>query len=140
MPVIDHIAILSANIERLRDYYVRYFNGIAGEAYANPVSGLRSYFISFGAGARLELITLPGISEDRQVITGTVNRGIVHLAFGLDSEADVAEKARLLALDGYTIVRGPRKTGDGYYEFETLDPDSNLVEVTFFIGMPPQNA
>ena len=27
------------------------------------------------------------------------------------------------------ILRGPRKTGDGYYEFETLDPDNNRLEV-----------
>jgi lactoylglutathione lyase len=32
--------------------------------------------------------------------------------------------------EGLTILSGPRKTGDGYYEFETLDPDNNRIEVT----------
>jgi lactoylglutathione lyase len=40
------------------------------------------------------------------------------------------EKARLLAAAGYKILSGPRKTGDGYYEFETLDPENNRIEVT----------
>ena len=35
-----------------------------------------------------------------------------------------------LANDGYKILRGPRKTGDGYWEFETLDPDNNRIEVS----------
>ena len=131
MPVIDHIAILTRNLERLKAYYVCYFGGTAGEKYTNPVSGLQSYFISFESGARLELITLPGILEDKAGISEKSRIGLAHLAFGMDSEGAVNEKARLLALDGYQIVRGPRKTGDGYYEFETLDPDSNLVEVTF---------
>ena len=33
--------------------------------------------------------------------------------------------------DGYKILSGVRKTGDGYYEFETLDPDSNEVSAIF---------
>jgi lactoylglutathione lyase len=32
--------------------------------------------------------------------------------------------------DGYKILSGARKTGDGYYEFETLDPDNNRIEVS----------
>lgn len=33
------------------------------------------------------------------------------------------------------ILRNPRKTGDGYYEFETLDPDNNRLEVQcLFVG------
>ena len=31
---------------------------------------------------------------------------------------------------GFKILGEPRKTGDGYYEFETLDPDNNRLEVT----------
>jgi lactoylglutathione lyase len=31
---------------------------------------------------------------------------------------------------GLPILSGPRRTGDGYYEFETLDPDKNRIEVT----------
>jgi lactoylglutathione lyase len=56
--------------------------------------------------------------------------GIIHLAFGVDTMNEVNEKAKQLQDDGYKILSGPRKTGDGYYEFETLDPDNNRLEVT----------
>jgi lactoylglutathione lyase len=42
---------------------------------------------------------------------------------------EVEEKAKQLKAAGFPIVRGPRKTGDGYYEFESLDPDGNKIEV-----------
>jgi lactoylglutathione lyase len=42
----------------------------------------------------------------------------------------VEAKAKQLKEDGYPILSGPRQTGDGYYEFETLDPDNNRIEVT----------
>ena len=42
----------------------------------------------------------------------------------------VEAKAKQLRADGFPILSGPRKTGDGYYEFETLDPDNNRIEVT----------
>jgi lactoylglutathione lyase len=42
----------------------------------------------------------------------------------------VEEKAGQLSANGFPILSGPRKTGDGYYEFETLDPDNNRIEVT----------
>ena len=32
--------------------------------------------------------------------------------------------------NGFKKSGEPRKTGDGYYEFETLDPDNNRLEVT----------
>lgn len=35
-----------------------------------------------------------------------------------------------LRVDGFSIVDGPRRTGDGYYESVTLDPDGNRVELT----------
>jgi lactoylglutathione lyase len=42
----------------------------------------------------------------------------------------VNKKCTELKSDGYKILRGPRKTGDGYWEFETLDPDNNRIEVS----------
>ena len=58
------------------------------------------------------------------------HKGIIHLAFGVDTLQEVDEKAVQLKADGFAILSGPRKTGDGYYEFETLDPDQNRIEVT----------
>lgn len=56
--------------------------------------------------------------------------GIIHLAFGVGSIEEVEAKAQELKAAGFAILSGPRKTGDGYYEFETVDPDDNRLEVT----------
>nr|WP_290930083.1 VOC family protein [Haliscomenobacter sp.] len=44
--------------------------------------------------------------------------------------AEVDQKVEELRAAGFPILSGPRKTGDGYYEFETLDPDNNRIEVS----------
>ncbi len=56
--------------------------------------------------------------------------GIIHLAFGVDSIIKVDEKATELQAAVFCILCGPRITGDGYYEFDTLDPGNNRIEVT----------
>ena len=45
------------------------------------------------------------------------HKGIIHLAFGVDTMHEVEEKARQLKQNGFQILSGPRKTGEGYYEF-----------------------
>lgn len=34
-----------------------------------------------------------------------------------------------LKQDGYTVISGPRVTGDGYYESCVLDPEGNQIEL-----------
>jgi lactoylglutathione lyase len=41
----------------------------------------------------------------------------------------VNEKASQMEKAGFRIIRGPRKTGDGDWEFESADPDGNRIEV-----------
>ena len=38
--------------------------------------------------------------------------------------------AQRLKADGYPVLDGPRRTGDGYYESVVLDPDGNRIEIT----------
>ncbi|MGE0076739.1 MAG: VOC family protein [Bacteroidales bacterium] len=125
---IDHIAIWSPDIERLKDYYVRYFEGIANSKYINPKTQLQSYFISFEASSRIEIMTIPEMEKTRY--SSKKIQGYTHLAFAVNTMKEVDLKAQELEANGYEIVRGPRVTGDGYYEFETLDPDNNKIEVT----------
>jgi lactoylglutathione lyase len=127
---IDYIAIWIENLELLKDYYVTYLDGIPGEKYTNINRQFQSYFIAFTSGTRLEIMTMPNIPDN---VNDTINRqhkGIIHLAFGVDSIMEVDEKARQLKSNGFKILNGPRKTGDGYYGFETLEPDNNRLEVT----------
>ena len=127
---LEHIAIWTDNLEQLKLYYTKYFGGTANNKYINEQKRFESYFISFESGARLELMKKAGIPENKNDTITTQHKGIIHLAFGVDSMQEVDDKAKQLEADGFTILSGPRKTGDGYYEFETLDPDNNRLEVT----------
>ncbi|MFI5156235.1 MAG: VOC family protein [Chitinophagales bacterium] len=127
---LEHVAIWTNNLEGLKDYYVKYFAAIPNSMYTNPAKKFKSYFLRFAGGARLELMSRPDIPENANDPIEKQYLGIIHLAFGAESMQEVDEKARQLENGGYRILSGPRRTGDGYYEFETLDPDNNRLEVT----------
>lgn len=127
---LEHVAIWTDNLEKLKDYYEKYFGGIPNAKYRNAKNQFQSYFLTFKSGARLELMTMPNIPDNINDRVIKQHKGIIHLAFGAEIRKEVDEKAKRLQADGFKILSGPRKTGDGYYEFETLDPDNNRLEVT----------
>ena len=127
---LEHVAIWTYQLENLKNYYIKYFDAIPNEKYRNESKKFESYFLSFRSGARLELMTMPEIPENINDRISKQHTGIIHLAFGVDTIREVDLKAEQLLKDGFRIISGPRKTGDGYYEFETLDPDNNRLEVT----------
>ena len=128
---LEHVAIWTDQLEELKNYYIKYFDATSYNKYTNTTKGFQSYFLSFRSGARLELMTMPGIPSNLNDTMKAQHKGIIHLAFGVNSKDDVDEKATQLRADGFPILSGPRRTGDGYYEFETLDPDNNRLEVTY---------
>jgi len=126
---IEHVAIWTKNIERLKMFYTDYFGGIAGEKYINPRKSFESYFIKFDSGARLELMQMPKIPLN---LNDTVNQyiGLTHIAVSVGSIEKVNSLTDELMKAGYTVVSEPRYTGDGYYESCILDPDGNRLELT----------
>lgn len=127
--MIEHIAIWTRQLEVMKDFYVRYFCGEPGEKYISPRGpgvNFESYFLSFGKGARLEIMQMSTIPEGTKQQT----IGFSHIAFGLESEEAVCAMTKQLKEDGYTIAGEPRRTGDGYFESSVYDPDGNLVEIT----------
>jgi lactoylglutathione lyase len=127
MPYIEHLAIWTYNIERLRTFYETYFHAQSGPKYINPAKQFESYFLTFQSGARLELMQRPGLAP----LTGTTTHsGYAHIAFSLGSKEAVNMLTEHLQRDGYSLLDGPRTTGDGYYESTVLDPDGNHLELT----------
>jgi lactoylglutathione lyase len=51
------------------------------------------------------------------------------VAISVGSRDHVDELTARLRQDGYPVLDGPRRTGDGYYESVVLDPDGNRVEI-----------
>ncbi len=56
--------------------------------------------------------------------------GLIHFAFEMETEKDVDTLTAQLVADGFEVLDGPRKTGDGYYESAGLDPERNRIEIT----------
>jgi lactoylglutathione lyase len=126
---IEHVAIWTKSLERLKAFYETYFQARAGDKYVNPGKQFESYFLTFSSGARLELMQRPTIPESLNDTEAQFS-GYTHLAFAVGSKERVDALAARLQEDGYRVVDGPRHTGDGYYESCVLDPDGNRVEIT----------
>jgi lactoylglutathione lyase len=122
---IEHVGLWTTDLERTRQFYEMYFGAVAGERYENPVKQFASYFLTFpDGGARLELMTKTGLSPQSGV------SGYDHLALSVGSQAKVVEFAERLKADGYTLVDGPRWTGDGYFEAVVLELNGLRIEIT----------
>jgi len=126
---IEHIALWTKDIEKLKDFYLNYFNGVAGNKYYNPTKNFASYFISFSSGARLELMQMSTIPKNLNDVYRQYH-GLIHFAFSVGSEEKVNALTNRLRSLGCRIVSEPRYTGDGYYESCILDPDGNRIEIT----------
>jgi len=126
---LEHVAIWTDNIELLKNYYESFFDGQSNEMYVNPKTQFQSYFISFESGAQLEIMSMPNIPDNTNDTKNAQHKGIIHIAFSVDTKKEVDAKAALLQANGFELLNGPRGTGDGYYEFVTLDPDKNRIEV-----------
>ena len=127
---LDHIAIWTDNLELLKDYYVNYLDGVSNEKYINNKTGFQSYFITFNSCSRLEIMSVSGIPENKNDTIINQHKGLIHMAFGVETIQEVDLKAKQLEANGFRIISNPRITGDGYYEFVTLDPDNNRIEIT----------
>ena len=126
---IEHIALWTDDIDRLAGFYAAYFGARIGQRYINVAKGFESCFLSFDSGARIELMrttTLVPVASE----PGAQRMGLTHLAMAVGDEAGVDTLTERLRHEGYPILDGPHRTGDGYYESVVLDPDGNRVEIT----------
>ncbi len=126
---IEHVALWTRDIERCKRFYVTYFGARPGATYVNPAKGFESCFLSFESGARIEIMKTTLLSPV-EIERGAQRLGLTHLAISVGSEAEVDRLTHTLRSDGYDVVDGPRRTGDGYYESVILDPDGNRLELT----------
>jgi lactoylglutathione lyase len=126
---LEHIAVWTSDLERMKQFYERWFGAVAGPKYTNERKGFASYFLAFESGARLEIMQKSGVAPR----PGAVEQewlGYAHLAFDVGSEEAVDALAASFQAAGHTVFDGPRRTGDGCYEAVILDPDGNRVEIT----------
>ena len=124
---IEHVAMYVNDLEGARDFFVKYLGAKSNDGYHNKTTDFRSYFLTFDDGARLEIMTKPGMDDPAK---GMARTGFIHIAFSLGSKEAVDDITKRLKDDGYEVLSGPRTTGDGYYESSVLAIEGNQVELT----------
>lgn len=124
---IEHVALYVNDLENAKDFFVKYFGAEANDGYHNPRTDFRSYFLTFDDGARLEIMTKPGMADQEKELART---GYAHVAFSVGSKERVDALTEKLRADGYEGVSGPRMTGDGYYESCVVAIEGNQIEIT----------
>lgn len=125
---IEHLALWTPDIERVREFYETQFGATANARYESSTTpGFASYFLTFpGGGTRLELMQLPALEPHAPAPA----RGYAHLAISVGSRERVDALVERMRGDGVHIRSEARLTGDGYYEAVIDDPDGNPIEVT----------
>ncbi len=124
---IEHIAMYVNDLDGARDFFVKYLDGQSNDGYHNPKTGFRSHFIAFDDGARLEIMTKPGLVDREKHLNRT---GYAHIAFSVGSRERVDLLTQRLKADGFAVISGPRTTGDGYYESCVVAIEDNQIEIT----------
>jgi lactoylglutathione lyase len=123
---INHIGCWTNDLDRLSDFYCRYFEAEVQPLYENPTHSYSSRTLVFPGGSRLELMHIPGLDGH----TTDPRIGLAHIAFSIGSKEAVDQLTDRLKNAGFSLLDGPRLTGDGYYESAFRDPDGNRVEIT----------
>ena len=122
---LEHVGLWVRDLDAVTAFYARYFDAKIGALYQNPRKGFESRFLEFAGGARLEVMRRADVSArvaDEQL-------GLAHVALTIGDEATVDALAARLSAEGHTLLDGPRRTGDGYYECVVRDPEGNRVEI-----------
>ena len=124
---IEHIAMYVNKLEAAREFFVRFLGGVSNDGYHNKKTGFRSYFISFDDGARLEIMNKPDLLDDVKNLNRT---GYAHIAFSVGSKEAVDDLTQKISDAGYSVISGPKTTGDGYYESCIVAIEGNQIEIT----------
>lgn len=124
---IEHVAYWVEDLEKVKSFYLDHFKASASELYHNRKKGFRSYFLTLGDGARIEIMNM----VDKRVSPEKGHTlGLAHIALSLGSKEEVDRMTTYFSGKGIEIVGLPRTTGDGYYESVVADPEGNLIELT----------
>lgn len=124
---IEHVALYVNDLEQAKTFFTTYFHATANGGYCNRATGFRSYFLTFDDSTRLEIMYHPVMIDGEKPLRRT---GYAHIAFSVGSQTTVDSLTDQLRADGYSVISGPRRTGDSYYESCIVDLEGNQIEIT----------
>ena len=97
---LDHFALYVEDLEGMKSFYEKYFKAGANELYYNPETGLKTYFLTFDGGGRLELMARPDVVPVGKEMP---SMGYAHLAVGAGGRDEVER-----------VFEIRRRSGEGY--------------------------
>ena len=123
---IGHVAMYVNDMERERDFFVKYFGAKASSKYSNFNTNFSNYWLTFDNNTELEIMQREGMIESPK---GGYRTGYHHIAITVMDRKEVDDLTRRLEKDGYQVAKGARMTGDKRYESVVLDPEGNEIEI-----------
>lgn len=124
------IGLYAIDTDKEKQWFEKYLDAHVISSYASEESESNdkkmNYTLGFKEGLQLEIRYAPKKAEN----LGLFFTGIHHIAFSLGSEDKVNELTAKLKGDGFQVISGPRRTGDGYWESCVYDPEGNQIELT----------
>lgn len=124
--VMEHVGIVTANMQEMLDFYLKYFEGKPYHWKENGTD-YELYFINFPSGSRLELqkcqSDLPSGVNNQGAI------GLAHIAFQVETKEELHALTERMLQDGVSPRTPPTAYGTEFYESSFFDPDGNIVEL-----------
>ena len=103
---IEHIAMYVNDLEKAREFFVKYFHAASNEGYHNKKTDFRSYFLSFEDGARLEIMNKPQMCDAEKALNRT---GYIHIEDAAAADPGVARRT----VQEHTAACGNEGGADG---------------------------
>lgn len=71
---IHHIALYVNDLEKARDFFIRYFGAVSNDGYHNIKTDFRSYFLTFENSTQIEIMTKPELSDSGDFLKEPLNK------------------------------------------------------------------
>jgi len=63
---IEHIAMYVNDLEKTKEFFIKYLGAKSNNIYHNKKTDFKSYFLTFDSGCRLEIMTKPELVDDKK--------------------------------------------------------------------------
>jgi lactoylglutathione lyase len=63
---INHVALYVNDLERMKIFYEKYFDAKSNKMYYNQKTGLKTFFLEFNNGCRLEIMTKDKLNNNKK--------------------------------------------------------------------------
>lgn len=102
---IEHIAMYVNDLVSAKGFFEQYLGAVSNNLYHNEKAGFRSYFLTFGDGARLEIMNQPNMDD---AVKSRQRTGFIHIAFSVGSKEKVDLLTEQMRKDKYCLIRKNR--------------------------------